>query len=270
LKFGAFRTVLEEAARWRPSVRLELEEEDQKPFDEPLVFVDPVDGDRNAASAVSSHALAIFILAAKHYEERPDRRFFFPEAVRPLSLTALRKEARARGTVLLGLAASTPDLPEDVVYPQLRKAEQAVRSFLKREDFRVLGSQPFLLEKEWLLLLELERGELPPVRRHVGPPTWLDHAEAFWAKWEGSPRRVAGPYVEGNRLVVDVRREEARASRALDRRVPRLSLGKNLDRAVKAGYRVLEGEEIARAGYRGPLTEFLGRDLPWQVRKSPR
>lgn len=266
LRYETFRGVLESAGQWRPPERLGLEAPSQKPFDEPLVFVDPVDADRNAASAVSAHALATFVLAAKAYEERPDRRFFFPEPVRPLSLTALRKMARARGTALLGVAAPAPDLSEDVVYPQIRKAEHAIRSFLKEAEFRVLRSQRSLLEKEWLLLLELETGELPPVRKHVGPPTWLRHAEAFQAKWEGSPQRVAGPYIDGDRLVVDVEREEPRAAQALEKRLPGLSLGKNLDRGVKEGYQVMEGEEIARAGYRGPLTEFLRRDLPWQVR----
>ncbi|MEE9267923.1 MAG: CCA tRNA nucleotidyltransferase [Thermoplasmata archaeon] len=270
LRYGTFRAVLGEAAQWRPPIRLALEAGTSRPFDEPLVFVDPVDDDRNAGSAVSSHTLALFILAAKAYEESADRRFFFPEPVRPLSLTALRKVARERGTALLGVAASAPDLSEDVVYPQLRKAEQAIRSFLREAEFKVLSSQPSLLEKEWLVLLELESGELPPVRKHVGPPTWLGHAEAFRAKWEGSSQRVAGPYIEGDRLVVDVKREEPTARGALAKRLPGLSLGKDLHRAVKEGYEVLEGEEIARAGYRGPLTEFLRREFPWQVRKSPR
>ncbi|MFQ5919640.1 MAG: CCA tRNA nucleotidyltransferase [Thermoplasmata archaeon] len=267
---NTFASVLENAAGWRPPVRLELESETQRPFDEPLVFVDPVDADRNAASAVSSHALATFILAAKAYRRSPDRRFFFPEPVRPLSMTALRKIARGRGTALLGVAASAPDLTEDVVYPQLRKAEGAIRSFLRKKEFRVLRSAPSLLEKEWLLLFELESGELPPVRKHVGPPTWLDHAEAFRAKWEGSSKRVAGPYIEGDRLVVDVERVDTKAASALRNGLRGLSLGKNLDRTVREGASVMEGEEIARAGFRGPLTEFLGRDLPWQVRTSPR
>jgi tRNA nucleotidyltransferase (CCA-adding enzyme) len=235
-----------------------------------LVFVDPVDADRNAASAVSSHALATFTLAAKAYRERPDRRFFFPEPVRPLSMTALRKVARGRGTSLLGIGASTPDLTEDVVYPQLRKAEWAIRSFLREKEFRVLRSAPSLLEKEWLLLFELESGELPPVRKHIGPPAWLDHAEAFRSKWERSPKRVAGPYIEGDRLVVDVQREETKAASALRNGLRGLSLGKNLDRTVRDGATVMEGDEIARAGFRGPLTEFLARDLPWNVRTSPR
>ncbi|MEE9592394.1 MAG: CCA tRNA nucleotidyltransferase, partial [Thermoplasmata archaeon] len=163
LQAGAFDTVLEEGARWRPPVRLELEAESRRPFEEPFTFVDPVDADRNAASAVSAHALATFILAAKAYRDGPNRRFFFPEPVRPLSLTALRKEMRRRGTSLIGIAAPVPDLSEDVVYPQLRKAEHAVLAFLKEEEFLVLRSQPFLLETAWLILLELVTGELPPV-----------------------------------------------------------------------------------------------------------
>ncbi|MFQ5553671.1 MAG: hypothetical protein ACE5EW_08175, partial [Thermoplasmata archaeon] len=109
-----------------------------------------------------------------------------------------------------------------------------------------------------------------PVRKHFGPPAWLDHAEAFLAKWEESPQRVAGPYIEGDRLVVDVRREEPKASRALEKQMGALSLGKNLDRAVKGGFQVLAGDAIAQAGYRTPLTEFLGPDLPWRVTKPQR
>lgn len=262
LRYGSLREVLEAAARWRPPVRLELDREATRKFPEPLAFVDPVDGRRNAASAVSGESLATFILAAKEYLRQPRRSFFFPALPPTSSPEDLVAAMGDRRTAILGVASAAPDLTEDVVWPQLRKAQQAVVAHLQELEFRVLKTHPFLEGPEWVLLLELEAGELPPVRRHQGPPTWMGQAQDFLAKWEAAPERVAGPYVEGDRLLVDLRREVTRGAEALERGLPPLSLGRNLDEGVRRGYRVLEGEELARA-HPGPLAAFLFRRLPW-------
>jgi tRNA nucleotidyltransferase (CCA-adding enzyme) len=268
LRYGTFRDVLRAAKAWRPPVRLRLEAEARREFEEPLVFVDPVDGERNAASAVSLESLSTFIYAAREYLRNPDRVFFFPEEPRPRKAEDLIQDMKRRGSAFLAVVSRIPDLPEDVLYPQLRKAEQATATLLEDHDFRVFRSRSYIAKGEWLLLVEMEVHRLPDVRKHLGPPPWLKNADSFTEKWRASEDRVAGPYVEDGRLVVEIRRRDVDAARLVRDKISALSLGKHLDEAVQAGYRVLQGEDIIKAGYEKVLTDFLNRDPPWSVRGS--
>ena len=64
LKYGSFRGVLEASLSWRPGIVLELDRAPARTFPEPLTVVDPVDPNRNVASAVSIEQLATFVHAS--------------------------------------------------------------------------------------------------------------------------------------------------------------------------------------------------------------
>lgn len=263
LKFGTFKGVLRAARRWRPPVRLKLDMEARRKFEEPMIFVDPVDGERNAASAVSLETLARFIYAAREYLRDPSRSYFFPPDPRRMTPAEIRQEMESRGTSFLAIVSGAPDLPEDVLYPQLRKAEQAVVALLRAHDFRVFRSEATLEDGKWILLLEMEVGQLPGVKKHLGPPPWMQNADSFTDKWRSSSERVVGPYVEEARLVVEIQRGEVDSGDVLERGLPTLSLGKHLDEAVRKHYSVLRGMDIVEAGYGDVLSAFLRRDPPW-------
>ncbi len=78
LKCGDFVGVIKEAAVWKSGTTISLAEEGDGSFRSPLVFIDPVDRDRKAASALSVDSFAVFISACGQYSKRKDRRFFFP------------------------------------------------------------------------------------------------------------------------------------------------------------------------------------------------
>ena len=77
------------------------------------------------------------------------------------------------------------------------------------------------------------------VEVHDGPPVWVKNAEDFLRKWRRSSRRVAGPYIRGERWVVEVWREAVDAAARLKRDMRTLSLGRDLDKAAKRGMRIL-------------------------------
>lgn len=266
LLYGTFSATLQAIRDWEPPVNLQLEKEPAREFQEPLVFVDPVDGQRNVASAVSEESLATLILAAGGYVRDPHEVFFFPPSPPKAERKILLREIQQKGTTILALSASAPDQPEDVLYPQLRKAAQSVVHYLQSLDFRVLQYRPFLLEGEWCLILELEVARLPPTKKHVGPPTWIRNSEDFLAKWESSPERVTGPYVEGGRLVVEIARAFTDAGTALRESLSSLSLGKHLDLAVMEGFKIESAQELVDRGHEEILAQFLHRRLPWRVR----
>ena len=199
LKYGSFQAVLEAAREWRAGTRLELDRAATRSFPEPLIFVDPVDGGRNVASAVSAGTLALFTEAARAYLASPKQAFFFPRPRRPLGATAAAALLRRRGTSLLGIALPRPELTEDVLYPQVHKARRAIEELFVREGFSFLASRAEALPTAVLFLFEFEVSFLPAVERHLGPPVGVKNAEDFLAKWRGNRAAASEPFLEGDR-----------------------------------------------------------------------
>src|SRR5437879_172929 len=140
LKYGSFRGVLEAAKSWHPGTKVEFETPAGRAFNEPFVVVDPVDGNRNVASAVSAERLATFVHAALEYLAKPSDRFFFPRPLKPRSVAQLKATLRRRATHLVVISIPAPKVTEDVSYQQVRKAHKAVLDRVHRRRFAVMDS----------------------------------------------------------------------------------------------------------------------------------
>jgi tRNA nucleotidyltransferase (CCA-adding enzyme) len=264
LRYGTFRGVLEAASSWRAGLKIEFERPATRPFPEPLAVVDPIDGNRNVASAVSAEQMAAFAHAARVYLSKPSERFFFPRPPRPRTVPQIRALLRKRGTHLVLVTMPAPGLTEDVTYPQVRKAHRSVLELLHRNGFAVLHSTSGIEGGEVLLVLEFEVFELPRVQLHEGPPVWVANAEDFLRKWRASRRTMAGPHLRDDRWVVEVERDATDAAALLKREFRTLSLGKDLDRASRGGLRIRVDGDAVRAKYAGALTAFFDRRFPWE------
>jgi tRNA nucleotidyltransferase (CCA-adding enzyme) len=264
LKYGSFRGVLDAArSRW-PGTKIEFETPAARPFTEPLVVVDPVDGNRNVASAVSAEQLVTFVHAAREFLAKPSERFFFPRPLKPLPLARLKATLRRRGTHVIVISIPAPKITEDVSYPQVRKAHKGILDLLHRHGFTAMNSWSGIEGPEVLVLLEFEVFRLPKVELHDGPPVWVKNAEDFLRKWRKSKRRVAGPYIRGERWVVEIWREAVDAAARLRRDFRTLSLGRDLDRAAKRELRIRVDAEAIRKPYAAALTAFYDKRFPWE------
>ncbi len=212
LRFGSLRALLEEARGWRMPVRYLSRPgaAPRVPEDVALVLDDPVDAGRNVATALTRRNLALFILAAREYLDRPDPRAFEPAPAQTLSRAAAEALLTERRTHVTVLALPRPKLVDDILYPQLRKAERSVAEEAGRLGFGVLGTASAAGEGGVLVLVEADRSELPGVKVQDGPPVGIDRTGDFLAKWsEGARPVLQGPYVTPDgRLAVEVRREE--------------------------------------------------------------
>jgi len=266
IRYGSFLGVLEKAALWRPGEVIDLEDHTSLSHEDPLVVVDPVDPGRNVAAALTLDRMFQFVAASRLFLKEPDLEFFFPSPISPLSDQELQEHIAKRKSTLILLEFAAPDQVEDVVFPQLRKAEQSVRALLDRNGFSVLRSDAdwhrFVLaemgEGEMggsgksgsygaiRMLFELEVASLPRVERRVGPPVWeAEHAKMFISS---HPDTFSGPYVEDGRLVVEVARKFVEAKELLCARMESLSLGRHLGPELRRGYKIYGGLEILKIG----------------------
>src|SRR5436309_2524139 len=264
LKYGTFRGVLEGSLAWRPGIVLELDRAAARTFPEPLTVVDPVDPNRNVASAVSVEQLATFVHAAREYMQRPSERFFFPRLLKPLSLPKLRAIAKKRAGGLLAIAIPAPSVTEDVLYPQLRKGHRSFLDLFHRHAFEVFDSRFDVAGNEAIFLFEFAVDSLPRVSRHQGPPVWVKNAKEFLDKWQRSPKTIAGPFVLGERWAVDVAREATSASALAKSRWRELSIGKDLEKAARRSLRIHAGASVLRATYAEAWTRLFDKRFPWE------
>ena len=113
-------------------------------------------------------------------------------------------------------------------------------------------------------LFDIEGAGKWKVEVHDGPPVWVKNAEDFLRKWRRSSRRVAGPYIRGERWVVEVWREAVDAAARLKRDMRTLSLGRDLDKAAKRGMRILVDAGAIRKPYAAAITGFYDKRFAWE------
>lgn len=268
IRFGSLRGLLGAARDWRIPVRLAEpgREPPRLPPEVALVLADPVDPNRNVASALSRKNLGLFILAAGAYLSEPSERFFEVRPSPPLSKEAALALVRARGTHVTVTVLPRPDLVDDTLYPQVRKAGRAVADELGRSDFPVLGEASAADGESVVLVVELAHPRRPQVRVQDGPPAGVDRVGHFLEKWAPpSDRVLQGPYVRPDgSLGVDTHRAERDAEAVLRAAFPRLSLGKDLTLPAAGACDVRPlGEATETAALGEALRELLARRLPW-------
>jgi len=268
LRFGSLRNLLTAARDWRVPVRLTEpgREPPRLPADVALVLADPVDPNRNVASALSRRNLGLVILSAGAYLDGPDPRFFEVRDVPRLTKETALALVHRRGTHVTVTTLDRPDLVDDTLYPQVRKAGRAIAEELARSDFSVLGEASAVDPKAVVIAVELAHGRRPQVRLQDGPPAGIDRTGHFLEKWgPRSDQVLQGPYVRPDgSLGVDTHRPERDAEAVLRSAFPRLSLGKDLhppDTGKVAVVPLTEAPDTP--ALRAALQELLGKRLPW-------
>ena len=259
LRFGEFNSVLRVASGWSKGESLALPDHPGAEFSDSLTFIDPVDGSRNVASAVSVDSLVTFIKASRAYLQKPDMRYFYPRAQRSWSLKQLEQRAGGRREAFVVVSFEKLDLIDDVLYPQLRKSAASMTSLLRRNDFEVVGST-IDVHREVDILIEVESMMLPKERIHRGPPASSPSSREFLDKWDESG--LSKPYKERGRWYVVVERQHRRADKLLRERVPSLTLGKDV-RKIRS-FDVVSGKELLSKRYARVLTKHLDERMPWE------
>jgi tRNA nucleotidyltransferase (CCA-adding enzyme) len=213
---GDFRGVVNEFSKWREAQFIDLEnyyggriDEVYRLFREPLIVIDPVDRGRNLAAAVRKEQLWNLVAACRQLIATPATAFFEQDRIKSLTAAAYRRMMKERGSVVLVVVMGRIDVVVDVLWSQLYRTERALANLLSRNGFSIIRSASWSDEQSLnVILLELEQDTLPGSRRHVGPPvSRVAESSSFLAKHMVGTGTVSGPWVEGNRWVVQKERD---------------------------------------------------------------
>ena len=269
LWYGSFLALLRDGAGWRPGKVIDMsgrrsEQELRALFpNSPLIVTDPVDVNRNVASAVTLTRFSEFVLASKFFLSEPSVEYFEPRPPAP------RDTASPLGGLMAVKLRGLPELPTDTMWGEVLKFARSVERRLQKEGFSVRRWAAESIGDEVLLLFDLEALDLPELELRVGPPVWMKNAEDFVGEHLGSPLTVVGPWVSGERLYVLRKRSVRSAEGLLMRWIERgeVSVPKDIASSVRSAevFRVTPEKlsDLRSSGYASFVDSFLDGRPPF-------
>ncbi len=272
---GSFMKVLEAFAKYTPRMIIDIENyyagkerELKLLFDEPLVVIDPVDKARNVASAVKNEKIYDLVAAARAFLKSPSEAFFFPPSTKPMSTTELNRVFKTHGSDYVFVTFDAAKSVPDVIWGQLYKTQRALCKMLALNDFRVFRGAVWSDEESLsAFVFELDQGMLSGSLVHVGPPLERQNeCESFLQKYVGNGDVVSGPYVDGGRWMVELKRKQRDAVKLLKEKLNDggvdVGVASLISKSLKEGFNVVANDEVTEI-YSGNkkfatfLTEFL-------------
>ncbi len=256
--YGSLLRLMEEASDWKEPV-IDAEghhkEGHRKMFpNAALVVIDPVDPKRNVAAVVAQTSLSRFIFECRRFLASPSEKFFFSQKTMR-TMGEISSMLKKRGTKCLMVAFPAPQVVPDVLWPQLKKTTQALARYLSSSDFSVFGYYHWSDGVECAIFLEIDRWELPGIKKAIGPSvSFASDVDAFAKKH----KRAFNLHLEHDRIVAVERRGTTTCRRALmlackskGSGIPK-GLQKSLSRAS-----ILEWRGMLKGKYREMLSDYL-------------
>lgn len=276
INYGGFTETLQGAADWVEGVPIDLQgayanpDEARVVFEHnPLIVVDPVDRRRNVAAAVTSEKMATFVLAAREFLELPSP-LFFKYSPRAATAKPLANVIEREKIPLIGVQIQCPKLVPDILWGQLYKSLTGVETLLERYGFSVVYGDVWSDETKFVVfLVKLDSTELPESFLHEGPSVYMkDEAATFIRKQLDSPNVTSGPWIQGNRWRVELRRQLTHAEDVLDQRLGEARLGSEIAVNAQKKKQIEVGTSVAQLTNRKKdflvfLDQFLRRQPIW-------
>ncbi|VVB74297.1 CCA-adding enzyme [uncultured archaeon] len=261
LYYGTFDKALKAVSKWKEKTVIKIEKSKRDASEEfiaPLVLIDPVDENRNVASALSTEQYNKMILAAKKFLKKPSEKFFFGEKLDEWPIEKVREELRKKEFIAIEADFPTNILP-DLVWGQLRRYLRKAATHLEENDFIVKRSALWSDEKQIFFMYELNTLTLPKVQKIFGPPASdAENTKKFLAR---KRKIISGPREENGRIVIEAERERTSAALVLKDFVEETK--KSEKKGLKEGLthaKVLPESEILKH-YKGGFAEHFTKYL---------
>jgi len=263
IKYSTFQSIIEHAQNWRYGHKINLKNENSPEFFTPLVFIDPVDSQRNVASALSDEKFHLFKKACKEYIKEPRLTFFFPNEIKPWTIKKIIDKIEEKK--IIGIKIKKPSIISENLYPQIRKTLRSIESLCEQHDFPIIDSQFFIDVKNIYVIFFPINLEISRTKIHMGPPIEMEkNAKEFYIRWQKNKRTIKGPYEKNERLYVEIEREYFQIENLLRKQIPKLSLGKHIDNNVKQYFCIITKKDIIIDPLRTFWTEYLDEKMSWE------
>jgi tRNA nucleotidyltransferase (CCA-adding enzyme) len=252
LYYENFEKALKEMNKWKQKTKIKFNSKKAKKFSDPLIIIDPVDPNRNVASALSENQLERIKYASKMFLEKPSKKFFFRKKIRKMEKKKVREILEKKE--LIGLKANFPKtILNDLVWGQVRKLSKRLANYLEENDFGVMQKDFWSNENEIIFVFALNTLILQKARKLVGPKVEDEENVKRFLKGK---KILSGPRIEKGRVVIEIERKETRAEKHLQNAVKKIRQEKIGMRRILTKTKVLDEKELLKE-YKGEFAEFL-------------
>lgn len=210
LKYGTFEATLRTAQNWKRHTVIDLEDFGTagNPLfkNDPLVFIDPTDKNRNVSAALRMERYVDFIVASRNFlgiaddndlneEEKQEKIIEFFKPLEKEHLFGKSNEEIAnyimesfkdRETQTLVIKFPIPEMSADALHPQLLKTVSSICEKIEMEEFSVFKYDYWTDEERFVIFtIELNVFKQGKYYIHKGPKVWPKKAcDNFKKKWQ--------------------------------------------------------------------------------------
>jgi tRNA nucleotidyltransferase (CCA-adding enzyme) len=191
--FGGFINLLKQINRWGDKIIVDPEQRymdekqlmllmNESKLTSPIIVVDPIQPERNAAAIVSEEKFKIIKQAAKKFLAKPSTNSFVEKKI-----TATQIKARkTKNKLILFSVKPNKEVTMDVAGCQILKQFEYIERLLNEYDFKIVKKNWFWdKHNDAILWFYINPTILSAQFRHQGPPAELkEHANAFRKQWK--------------------------------------------------------------------------------------
>ncbi len=265
LKYKTFQSLIKNTDKWKKGKKISIKKGNYPDFKTPLVFIDPVDSNRNVASAVSQEKFNLFIKACNEYNKNPKITFFFPNKIKPWSIKKIKKTIQKQDKQFIGIKLKKPEIIDENLYPQIRKAIRSIEESCNRNDFIIIDIKYHVNNNQIYIIIQTNKEPLSETYIHKGPPIKLkENSTEFLNKWKNNKKVITPPFERNKRLYVELKRDYIEIKRFLSEELKNLSMGKSLDPIIKKGYDILSDDHLFIDRLKIFWTQYLDGKETWE------
>jgi tRNA nucleotidyltransferase (CCA-adding enzyme) len=267
LYYNTFDNLIKDAISWKKGKNLTLLKQKIPTFKESLIFIDPVDSERNVASAISPETYNRFIYASQQYIKNPSIKFFFPKQIKHWNLEKIKKTLESQQKKYLAIKIQKPNLIPENLYPQIRKACIAIKKGCTKYGFTIYDI-PYHIDdtnKDIYIIIKTDNDPISDVYTHMGPPIKLkDHTKEFLGKWNDNRQTHTPPYIENDRYYVKLKRKYIQIEDYLKSNLSEFSMGKHLDLIISQDFKIIQLNDLLIKPLQIFWTTYLDGKQSWE------
>lgn len=203
--YGSFLKLVKKAAKWKDKEVIDVigyykrkdvfRELNKSKLISPLIIIDPVQADRNAAAALSFENFDKFRKACRDFLKKPSKKYFEKEE---FSIEKIIEKNKNKKIVFLDVMPVKGK--KDVVGCKLIKALEFINNELIKNDFKVYD-YGWNWDKKAIFYFVLDKKILPGNIEKIGPPL---RAKEHVNKFKKKHKKI---FVKGNRIFALDKRE---------------------------------------------------------------
>ena len=267
LEYGTFEDTLRAVQNWKFHTMIDLKDygtANDKIFKEdPLVFIDPTDKNRNVGAALRIEKFVDFIVASRNFldvlddscldeDEKEEKLIEFFKPLHKGHLDKSNEEIakdilesfKDRETQTLVIKFPIPEMSADALHPQLLKTIKSICEKIDMEEFSVFKYDYWTDEEKYVIFtIELNVFKQGKYYIHKGPKVWPKKAcDNFKEKWQDALYPLDDfmvltrerPFKTAKDFIVDI----------LENNIHIIKVGKNIKNAISNEYVLLEIDEF--------------------------